>query len=261
MKNLLMEGPLPKLLLMVKKDEVLTVKDFAPIGRTYLEASIDHLRILDTLHDLRYHAVLYINEDEHSYTIKLINKSNVRDAVSLAWWIRRYIVSGELDENTAFKCVAKYIVNTLDETNNSRHVEVNKFINAIAKNLNEDFAMNFSYQFAVMLKASFGRGSICLDYLTKKMVWVDDITGMAYDYLGLVSNNSNTHLFIPVHYVSLLDLASFKHVELNNTSEYINGVPDVLHLEEICLDYCRDIINNKINLSTIFDLKEDKLYV
>ena len=259
MRRFLMEGPLPKLLLMVGKDELLTVKDCSLLGRTYLESSLDHLRILDTLYDLRYNASLF-DEDGHSYTIKLTNKSNVRDAVSLVWWLRRYMVPGELDEDTACKCVAKYIVNTLDEINNSRHVEVNKFINAIAKNLNEDFATNFSYQFAVMLKDSFGRGSICLDYLTKKMVWVDDITGMAYDYLGLVSNDSNSHLFIPVHYVSLLDLASYKHVELNNTSEYINGVPDVLHLEEICLDYCRDIINNK-NLSTIFDLKEDELYV
>lgn len=260
MRHFLMEGPLPKLLLMVGKDKLLTVKDCSLVGRTYLETSIDHLRILDTLYDLRYHASLF-DEDGHSYTIKLINKSNARDAVSLAWWLRRYTVPGKLNEDTACKCIAKYAVNALDETNNSRHVEVNKFINAIAKNLNEDFAMNFSYQFAVMLKASFGRGSICLDYLTKKMVWVDDITGMAYDYLGLVSNDSNTHLFIPEHYVSVLDLASYKHVELNNTSEYINGVPDVLHLEEICLDYCKDIINNKINLSMISDLKEDKLYV
>lgn len=76
------------------------------------------------------------------------------------------------------------------------------------------FTNGYCYYFAVMLKAAFERGEVCLCYPYGHICWVDD-DGVPYDIYGICISEADH--FIPVKFLSK-HLNNFKH----NGDEIVN---------------------------------------
>ena len=123
------------------------------------------------------------------------------------------------DINTAKTLFAEFLTDILyHQIKNKSDQEVLKFIHKFAlsqglDNYNEViqplFRSGYCYYFAVMLKDAFNdEGELCLCCPYGHIVWM--YKGVPYDIEGIY--NGEATLFIPLRFLSTVDIMNFKHV-------------------------------------------------
>lgn len=240
---MLSEGLLVEVLNLIPKDYSLSVKSFIT-EKILIEKDHCHINIINALPHMNYWVNYSPDPNNKEFVINILssdlrkninaykswletNKNNFKDQRSILLYLTKYILFANIIETSKTNQVYKFI-----DFSNIGYIK-----------------SEFSYQFASILKNSFNRGEICWVYPLNFMAWVD-IDGNAYNKTGLIYNEKHELLFVPESYLAIVDLETFKHVNIasSNFREYD---PKVFYTD-VVYEYCSDIINKagfKLNLN------------
>lgn len=173
-----------------------------------------------------------------------------------------HLLSNEIEHNKKFNFKEAYILmahniqiqmkeehyeKILDNKFISPQIFINKFRNN-SQNILELFESGYCYYFANLLKEAFERGRIVWAAPYPHICWMD-INGDVYDINGL-RNDPEIDLYVPIKYLSDIDIANFKHV----LAEKINK-SDISDPNDLMFKYAK-----KLCSSYNFIFKEDAMH-
>ena len=181
----------------------------------------------------------------------LDKKGYIRFRESVVSEILRHIEElqeGYYDINTAKIFFAQYLSSILfDEFKRKPDELVLKFIDKFALSKGADaynniiqplFRSGYCYYFAIMLKDAFNdEGELCLCCPYGHIVWM--YKGVPYDIEGVY--NGEAELFIPLRFLSTVDIMSFKHVL---TDEELGGELDAEYKASVINTFCDSFLKD-----------------
>lgn len=186
------------------------------------------------------------------------NAENIISSKSLAACF--YLLSDEIEHNTKFDIREAYILmahhiqmekqyfaKILDNKFIDPQIFIDKFRNN-SRDIMELFESGYCYYFATTLKEAFERGKVVWAAPYPHICWMD-IDGKVYDINGL-RNDPEIDLYVPIEYLSDIDIANFKHVRAGKIN-----VLDISDTIDLMVKYAR-----KLCSSYNFKFKEDAIH-
>lgn len=241
---MLPEGLLVEVLNLIPIDYSLTVKSYIT-GKMLIEKDHCCINIIDALPHMNYWVNYSPDPYNKEFVINILSSDLRKNTNAYKSWLETN-KNNFKDQRSILLHLTKYILfANIPET-----LKTSQILNFINFSNIGYIKHEYSYQFASALKSSFDRGEICWVYPLNLMAWVD-IDGNAYINNGLIHNEKHELLFVPESYLTIIDLGSFKHVDIAS-GDFTEYDPKVF-CTDVVYEYCRDIINKagiKLNLDS-----------
>jgi len=168
------------------------------------------------------------------------------------------------DINTAKTLFAEYLIDILyHQIKNKSDQEVLKFIHNFALSQGLDnyngviqplFRSGYCYYFAAILKDAFNdEGELCLCCPYGHIVWM--YKGVPYDIEGIY--NGEAELFIPIRFLSTVDIMNFKHViDIDDLGGELDAEYKTSVINTFCDSFLKDLGFGGIFEEALEEIKE-----
>lgn len=225
---------------------------------TWFELSPREVIIKDIELSIQANLVEYDKENKIAMIEIPRNTKNIVTPKSLAECF--YLLSDEIEHNKKFDFKEAYILMAHNIQMKEEHfgkILDDKFISPQSfidnfRNNSEDiielFESGYCYYFANLLKEAFERGRVVWAAPYPHICWMDT-DGKVYDINGL-RNDPEIELYVPIEYLSDIDIADFKHVLVAKIDKANMSNP-----RDLMFNYAKDLC-----LLYNFIFKEDTIY-